>query len=168
MDKKALLESLVCGAHEKSGFVDEAFANAKALFYLTLTDTELSYDDFSEDFGIGMFFSEAEAKRVAAYYLKNIKGFCEYPCTYRIKRKNIIGILPCIKDSACVWMVTGWNTNADLDEIDIVESDCYADESQAYKALSEMKAKYPRSEWAVNRWIIGKHEWEAGFSRSEE
>lgn len=140
----------------------------KALFLLVLTDTELSCDDYSEDFCIGLFFSETEAKQVAAYYLENVQGFCEYPCTYRIEQKKIIGILPCMADPTCVWMVTGWNTNADFDEVDIVESDCYINELQAYRALEEMKAKYPRSEWAVNRWIIGKHEWEGGFNRSEE
>lgn len=147
---------------------DTAFAKARCLFFLTLTDTELSYGDHTEDFCIGLFFSEMEAKLIAEHYLKNVKGFCEYPCTYRITQKKIIGILPCGNDSSCVWMLTGWNTNADLEEIDVVESDCYADESQAYEALDEMKAKYPRSEWTVNRWIIGKCDWESGFSRSEE
>lgn len=165
---KTLIESPVREVQEKSGFADKTLTNVKVLFFLTLTDTELSYGDFSEDFSIGLFFSAEEAKRVAAYYLKNIKGFCEYPCTYRIKQKKIIGILPLEADPACVWIVTGWNTNADLDEIDIVESDCYADESQAYKALDIMKALYPRSEWVVNHWIIGKYDWEEGFSRIEE
>lgn len=151
---------------EKTVSFNEAFGNAKGLYFLTLTDTELSYGDYSEAFCIGLFFSEAEARRVAAYYLKNVKGFCEHPCTYRIKRKKIIGMLPCTNDPVCVWMVTGWNTNADLDEINIVESECYADESQAYEALDEMKSKYPRSEWAVNRLDIGKCDWEAGFSRA--
>lgn len=162
MDNKTTIERLVSEVHEKSGLVDGA------LFFLTLTDTELSYSNFSEDFNIGLFFSETEAKRVAAYYLKNVKGFCEHPCIYHIKQKKIIGILPCLTNLSCVWMVTGWNTNANLDEIDIVESDCYVDESQAYKALDEMKAVCPRSEWAVNRWIIGECEWKAGFSRCEE
>lgn len=54
------------------------------LYQLILTDPELSYDSYSEDFYIGLFETEKQAEDTAQYYLKNIKGFCDFPCTYRI------------------------------------------------------------------------------------
>lgn len=58
------------------------------LYKLILTDLELSYDNFSEDFHIGLFETERQAEDTALYYLKNIKGFCDFPCTYRIVKRR--------------------------------------------------------------------------------
>ena len=61
------------------------------LYLLVLTDPELSYDNYSEDFYIGLFDTEQQAEDIAKHYLKNIKGFCDFPCTYRIVKKDVIG-----------------------------------------------------------------------------
>ena len=61
------------------------------LYLLVLTDPELSYDNYSEDFYIGLFETEQQAEDIAKHYLKNIKGFCDFPCTYRIVKKDVIG-----------------------------------------------------------------------------
>lgn len=132
------------------------------VYALTLTDTELSYEDYSEDFGIGIFSSYEKAEETAKAYLHHVPGFCEYPCIYRITEKHIVGadVLP-----EAVWMVCGWNTNDHLDETDIVESDCYCSEQEALLALEAMQQRYSRTEWAVNRFRIDKREWQEGFCR---
>lgn len=56
-----------------------------------MTDPELSYDNFSEDFHIGLFETETQAEDTAQYYLENVKGFCDFPCTYRIVKKEVVG-----------------------------------------------------------------------------
>ncbi len=60
------------------------------LFSLILTDEELSYDNFSEDFFIGLFETEEQAEKIAHYYLKNVKGFCDFPFTYHIEKKKLL------------------------------------------------------------------------------
>ena len=48
------------------------------LYLLVLTDPELSYDNYSDDFYIGLFETEQQAEDIAKHYLKNIKGFCDF------------------------------------------------------------------------------------------
>ena len=120
------------------------------LYLLVLTDPELSYDNYSEDFYIGLFDTEQQAEDIAKHYLKNIKGFCDFPCTYRIVKKDVIGDFNS-RISDYLWTVQGWNTNEDLDEIDIIESPCFLTEEQADAELPVMKKKYQREEWTVTR-----------------
>ena len=63
------------------------------LYLLVLTDPELSYEGYSEDFEIGIFLTEQQAQETAQYYLENIRGFCDFPCTYRIVKKRLLTIL---------------------------------------------------------------------------
>ncbi len=135
----------------------------KAFYCLILTDTELC-----EDFRIGIFSDKTEAEKIAAYYLTNVCGFCEYPCTYRIEKKYID-----VTDTAdasvkieTVWTVQGWNVNEDYDEIAVIESNLYLTEKQAEQELHKMLKKYDRTEWAVNCWEIGKLHWTDGFCNS--
>jgi len=133
------------------------------LYMLEFTDAELSYDGHSEDFFIGIFKTSESARNVAEYYLKNVKGFCEYPVTYRIKEKVVIesdGSSP-----KSVWMTQGWNTNSDFDEVDVIESNCFVSEVLACADSVVMKAMYQRDEWALNEFHIGKTEWCEGFVR---
>ena len=132
------------------------------LYLLVLTDPELSYDNYSEDFYIGLFDTEQQAEDIAKHYLKNIKGFCDFPCTYRIVKKDVIGDFNS-RISDYLWTVHGWNTNEYLDEIDIIESPCFLTEEQADAELPVMKKKYQREEWTVTRWKIGALEWREGF-----
>ena len=55
---------------------------------LILTDPELSYENHFEDFFIGFFATRQKAEETARYYLGNLPGFCDYPCTYRIEKKR--------------------------------------------------------------------------------
>ena len=136
------------------------------LYFLLLTDVELSYEDHSCDFVIGCFGSKNEAERVAEYYLKNMKGFCDFPCTYRIIEKKIVGnTIDALPES--IWVVQGWNENEVLDEIDIVESQCFLTEEQANAELQIMKERYQRKEWAIGYYRIGEKLWKEGFVRTD-
>lgn len=104
------------------------------LYQLILTDPGLSYDNFSEDFHIGLFETERQAEDTALYYLKNIKGFCDFPCTYRIVKKEVVGGFN-NSNPDFIWMVQGWNLNENLDEIDIIESPGFLTEQQAGSEL---------------------------------
>ncbi|MBR2570621.1 MAG: hypothetical protein IKE30_00610 [Clostridia bacterium] len=131
------------------------------LYELIITDTECCYDEYSEDFDIGIFESEAQAREIAEYYLNNIAGFCQYPCTYRIVPKEVLGQV----QSNEVWLVSGWDLNEELDEIHIVESECLVSRDQAEAVLSDMKKRHQRDEWVINHQPIGKCYWEEGFDR---
>lgn len=131
------------------------------LYFLILTDRELCYDDYSEDFSIGFFESENQAEEIAKYYLKNVAGFCEFSCTYRIVPKYVSGKLISNK----IWLVQGWDINDNLDEINIIESQCCVSKEQAELELETMKHQYQRSEWVVNCWTIGDEAWQEGFCR---
>lgn len=134
------------------------------LYLLILTDLELSYDNYSEDFNIGIFDTEREAKETARYYLENVQGFCDFSCTYRIEQKEIVDNFDHIVPDA-VWVVQGWNENEYLDEIDIIESPCFLTEDRADAELQMMKKQYQRSEWGLSRWRIGELKWRDGFVR---
>ncbi len=133
------------------------------LYFLILTDPELSYGSYTEDFPIGIFETKTQAEETAHHYLAHVKGFCDLPCTYRIVEKEIIGHSDSTPD--LVWIVQGWNVNEHLDETDIIESACFLTEAQANTELQVMKRKYQRTEWAVNCWQIGALEWREGFAR---
>ncbi|MEQ2428640.1 hypothetical protein [Enterocloster hominis (ex Hitch et al. 2024)] len=134
------------------------------LYQLILTDLELSYDNFSEDFHIGLFETERQAEDTALYYLKSIKGFCDFPCTYRIVKKEVVGGFN-NRNPDFIWMVQGWNLNENLDEIDIIESPCFLTEEQAGSELQVLKGKYQRAEWSLDKYRIGALEWCDGFVR---
>ncbi|MDE7120818.1 MAG: hypothetical protein K2O42_01490, partial [Oscillospiraceae bacterium] len=75
------------------------------IFYcLILTDIDLC-----ENFWIGIFSDKTEAEKIATYYLTNVRGFCEYPCTYRIEKKYIDGTdtVDASVKIETVWMVQG-------------------------------------------------------------
>jgi len=103
------------------------------LYVLILTDPELSYDDYSEDFLIGIFETENQAKQTAEFYLENVKGFCDYSCSYRIIPKKIYGNF--ISDR--VWIVYGYDINEYSDEINIIESRCCMTKQKAESAIPD-------------------------------
>lgn len=135
------------------------------LFSLTLTDTELSYENFSEDFFIGIFATKQEAEAAARYYLENVKGFCDFPCTKKIKEKQIADC----SAEACpsvVWIANGWNENEFYDEVDIIESDCFISEENGRAELEKLQKAFPRQEWTFVQWKIGELFWQDGFVRT--
>lgn len=134
------------------------------LYLLILTDQELSYENYSEDFCIGLFPTQAQAEEVARYYLENVQGFCEYDCAYHIVEKDIVESTESTVPEV-VWFVQGWNMNEALDEIDIVESPCFLTEERAQEELCVMQRTYVRTEWAVSRYRVGDLHWVDGFVR---
>lgn len=134
------------------------------LYSLILTDTELSYDNHSEDFFIGIFAERQQAEETAHYYLQNVAGFDEYTCTYRIVPKeikdNTVDSIP-----LSVWIVQGWNVNDEWDEVDIVESDCFLTKNHAEDEMRIMKKSVSRTEWNIDRWTVGECNWREGFAR---
>jgi len=136
----------------------------KYFYKLKMIDNEASYEDYEESFGIGLFSSMDKAEEVAKRYLSEVAGFKDYDVTYRIDEKKITGML---KEEACivVYIVTGWNINDDLDEVDIIESDCFAHKDDAALWLDDMKQHNQRDEWYIAKHIVDKCEWTDGFVR---
>ena len=133
------------------------------LYKLTFYDLELSYNDYKEGFAIGIFSSFSKAVQTAKYCLENVEGFKDYPCDYQIEIKDIIGTADTnLKE---VYIIEGWNINENLDETDIIESDCFTDKKSAECEFENMKQKYSRCEWALNKYAIDECEWTEGFDR---
>lgn len=157
----------------------------RMLYLLVLCDEELSYDNYREEFCIGIFSSREEAEAVAKYYLGNVEGFKDYPCSYRIEEKKVLGEGDCSKEKddgkeVCnkkesegkrgaildkIYMVYGWDENSEGDEINIVESDCFITELAAKQGMAVMKQMYERAEWCISRFRVNERKWEEGFVR---
>lgn len=133
------------------------------LYVLVLTDSEMSYEGHSENFTIGIFNTKEQAEETALYYLKNVRGFCDFPFTYHIIEKNVS--IPDTITQDEVWIVQGWNVNGNSDEIDIIESPCFLTETEAKLELQRMRDTYQRTEWTVDCWRIGELNWREGFVR---
>lgn len=124
---------------------------------MTLYDLTIRDNELGEQFNIGFFSTRERAEEIARYYLKNIRGFCEYDCGYSIAEKAVIGG----GNASEVYVVYGWNSY----EKDIVESDCYTTEALARRKLAEMKMQYDREEWCVDRFRTDECKWQDGFVR---
>ena len=132
------------------------------LYHLTVTHLEPICTGFYERFHIGVFSSAEEAEKTAKGYLATVPGFKDFPCSYAIEARDVRGG-PVLERT--VYWIQGWNWNEDLDEADIVESDDYASRSEAEAALCDMKRRYDRTEWMLNRSVIGLCDWQEGFER---
>lgn len=120
----------------------------------------MSYDNYKEEFYIGFFKAKEEAKSIAEYYIKNIEGFKDYPCEYRIIKKEVEGNL-----ENTIWMIQGYDLNNNEDEINMIESKCYTNKETAEKDMEKYKKQYNRQNWYISNWIVGKKYNEDGFSR---
>ena len=118
---------------------------------------------YREGFHIGFFPTYDEAKKAELFYRKEVPGFKDYPCDAEITEVPVIGANGDTVN--CVYRYVGWNENADFDEVDIIESDCYVDYATAETAFREAKKMLQRKEWAINRYIVGHCDWQAGFIR---
>lgn len=117
--------------------------------------------DYREGFRIGLFRTREEAQSVERRYREQVPGFRDYDCEAEITPVPVIG--DC--SGECVYRFVGWNENKDLDEVDILDSDCYADLHQAETAFQKAQETRPRAQWELDRWIIGKCHWQDGFVR---
>ena len=132
------------------------------VYNLVMMDMESSYDNHNEEFNIGFFSSRSIAEKTAAKYQQEVNGFKDYPVTYQIKEKNIISASITQLD---VFIIYGWNENDELDEIDVVESDCYSSMEEAETQLHEMKKRFHRKEWCIDKYRIDKCYWQEGFEK---
>lgn len=124
---------------------------------MTLYNLIFTDDELDERFNIGFFSTREKAEDTARYYLRSVRGFCEYCCSYSITEKNVVGTAK----AGSVFIVYGWNEY----DLDIVESDCFATEPLARRMLAEMKATYERAEWCVDRYNTDECKWTDGFVR---
>lgn len=138
--------------------------SCKVLYRLIISDTELSYEGYSENFHIGIFETKAIAEATAAYYLENIAGFKDYSCRYQVEEKCVYGSLT-NSELKEVWIVWGYSYNDKGDETDIIESQLFCTKEQAENELERLKSDYKRDEWGVDKYIIGAKNWTEGFIR---
>lgn len=134
----------------------------RIVYNLMMIDIGSSYGEHTEAFNIGFFSSRDKAENVAKKYLNNVKGFKDHNVTYQITEKLLIGYDDSIMLSE-IFIVYGWNENEDFDEINIIESDCYANKQNAEQKLNELKSKYSRKEWCIDKYIIDECNWKEGF-----
>ena len=104
------------------------------------------FNERLEGFFIGLFESSEKARQVAEHYLSALPGFRDYPCTYEITEKLVVGI---IGQSQKVHMIWGWDEDAEGDETDVWSSACYADLSEAQRAMDEAKRRMNKQEWSL-------------------
>ena len=109
------------------------------------------FNERQEAFFIGLFKSHKKARQEAEHYLSSIPGFRDYPCTYEITEKTVIGkIGPCGK----VHMIWGWDEDEGGNEADIWSSDCYADWADAQRALAVARRQLNRQEWSLDTYRV--------------
>ncbi len=133
----------------------------QALYQLVFCDNELSYEDHQEEFLIGIFSSLERAGETAELYLYHVTGFKDYNCSYRIEEKKVFGIP--LHDK--VYIFWGWNENQNMDEVDIIESDCYTQESEAKQKMINIQGIHLRTNWCIDQYTIDKCLWKDGFVR---
>ena len=120
------------------------------------------FNERQEGFFIGLFESTEKARQVAEHYLSALPGFRDYPCTYEITEKLVVGT---IGQSQKVYMIWGWDEDAEGDEIGIWSSTCYVDLSEAQRAMDAAKQRMNKQEWSLDTYLIGQCHWTEGFAR---
>ncbi len=134
------------------------------LFHLILTCPDNAYGGDSDDFCIGVFATYKQAEETAFAYLRQVNGFCNHPCSYRIISKRIRPHTPTAPPGR-IWMVQGWNRNEQGDETDVIESDAFLTEAAAQDELTLLRQQHSREEWIIDAWTIGRCAWAEGFER---
>lgn len=121
------------------------------------------FNERQEGFFIGLFASHKKAKQVAEHYLSAVPGFRDYPCTYAIMEKSVIGA---IDSSGQIHMIWGWNEDENGNEAGIWSSDCYGVLSEARKAMDAAKRRMDKQVWSLDTYRIGQCHWTEGFVRN--
>lgn len=116
-----------------------------------------------EGFFIGLFESSEKARQVAEHYLSAAPGFRDYPCTYEITEKLVIGT---VGQSRRVYMIWGWDEDTEGNETDVWSSACYADFSEAQRVMDAAKWRMIKQEWSLDIYQIGQCHWIEGFARA--
>ena len=141
----------------------EKYTAWKALPRLYCLELGYNTDKRREGFHIGLFASLEEAQAVSLRYRREVMGFNRPDITEEITEVPLLGTseLPC-----CVYRWQGYDVDDELDECNMVESPCYADESAAQASLANAKRDISRQVWVLNRYVIGQCDWAAGFGTS--
>lgn len=121
------------------------------------------FNERQEGFFIGLFESTEKARQVAEHYLSALPGFRDYPCTYAITEKLVVGT---IGQPQKVHMIWGWDEDEGGTETGIWSSTCYADEQNAQQALEEARRSMSKQEWKLDTYLIGQCYWTEGFARA--
>jgi hypothetical protein len=136
------------------------------VYNLIMVDKELSDKDRQEALNIGFFSSYEKAETVAQTYQKEIPGFHSHDFVYHIEEKPVIGdVGERVRKS--VYIIYGWNENRNGDEVDIVESDCFALKGMAEKELALIQKKLRRTRWCMDCYQVDECHWTAGVLRIE-
>lgn len=120
------------------------------------------FNEGHEGFFIGLFPSREGARQTAEHYLSAVPGFRDYPCTYEITEKPVIGTAG---PSQTVHMIWGWDEDADGTETGIWSSGRYANEQDAQRALDEARQRMKKQMWSLDAYRIGQCHWTEGFVR---
>ena len=132
--------------------VTNSLQQKKAVYELVMHDPELSGENYTEDFMIGIFRTRTMAEETAAYYLQHVRGFCEYPCTCSITEKEIMDAQDEIPDE--IFMVQGWDTNENMDERDRNRSDPHGRDHKKIWLTGRPVHWSIRRRSACNRWNL--------------
>ena len=62
------------------------------------------FNERQKGFFIGLYVSHEKARQIVEHYLSAVPGFRDYPCTYEITEKAVIGTIP---PSGKVYMIWG-------------------------------------------------------------
>lgn len=133
----------------------------KQVYGLMMIDEDSSYDDHIEAFNIGFFSSYEKAEKTARKYLAEVEGFKDYNVTYQITEKSLIACTGSLSED--IFIIYGWNENDELDEVDVIESDCYINKNEAEQRLNELKTSYYRKEWCIDKYMLNECKWKEGF-----
>ena len=120
------------------------------------------FNERQKGFFIGLYVSHEKARQIVEHYLSAVPGFRDYPCTYEITEKAVIGTIP---PSGKVYMIWGWDEEENGNEAGIWSSSCYADEQSAQRALEDAQQHINRQEWSLDTYQVGQCLWTEGFVR---
>lgn len=120
-------------------------------------------EGYNEGFGIGIFSTYKKAIDTKERYIREVAGFKDYECDYKIYERQVIG--ECKENLDVVYQFQGWNTDEDDDEIDIYYSNCYTLQDTAKAEMKKEKCRRNLENWVINRIKIDECEWKEGFER---
>lgn len=120
------------------------------------------FNERQKGFFIGLYVSHEKARQIVEHYLSAVPGFRDYPCTYEITEKAVIGTIP---PSGKVYMIWGWDEEENGNEAGIWSSSCYADEQSAQRALEDAQQHINRQKWSLDTYQVGQCLWTEGFVR---